>query len=469
MAGMSTEQSEFSVGQRVGFVMSAALTLFTSSVDGMRHLMDGAARTDGRRPAALEARARDLGRYTADQAGEAAISLCQGVIGTIKQDLENEGIEEPKGRHHPPAREQLGALVAIANGPENTLRMGLEYWEKCGGNPEAAMYGLDYALWKTGPPASTKLATALVPSLVSEFQELLGALYRQWLTMNPGAVGKKQTSMEDLLEYETKDDLLRRAIDERVHDIVDRVPEEWAERIKQDMGISVGELCPDWEQICEVFARRNAIVHAGGRVDDTYIMRTGSDLIVGEILNTDAEYFEASAGTFEALGVRLTVLWFARLTPEGPAPANFAAPHIYTCLKSRDWEDALVLATAVLRGREQSDLPDVVVVNWWMARRESGEGVEGIRDEVIAWVPTANEPGLELARTALLLDVEGFRQLLADPRIRSGLTPTVKEWPLVTRMFETSPELRAFFPSSLDARKAASRAARPRKKGGKRR
>ena len=253
-----------------------------------------------------------------------------------------------------------------------------------------------------------------------------------------------------------------RAIDEKVRDIVKGAPQEWTERVEQDLGVKIDELAPDWGQICEVFARRNTIVHAGGRIDEAYIKRTGAnDLSVGEVLDTNAKYFTETATAFRALAVRLAVACFARLVPQGPAPGSFAKPHIYVCLKRKDWQGARVLATAVVSGREQGELPGEVLVNWWMARREAGEGVENSgRSDLMG--PNTEGPGFALARMALLMDDAGFRRVLKERG--SEITPRVGDWPLVSKMFEISPDLRGLFATPVSHRRTASHTPRPRKK-----
>jgi hypothetical protein len=223
------------------------------------------------------------------------------------------------------------------------------------------------------------------------------------------------------------------------------------------MKIDVPDLAPEWLDICEVFARRNAIVHASARVDQEYLNRcSGTDLELGNSLDVDASYMRDALEKFESLGVCLGVLWYASLVPKGPEPANLAAPYIYRHLELGQWQEALTMSQAVFEGRDPADQPVEVRVNWWMARREAGEGLEGIKPEVEAWVLPEDDPDYEIARAALLFDGRRFRQLIEGKAASSGLSSRVRKWPLVTAMLDRDPKLKALLLISSNSNKPTS-------------
>jgi len=360
-----------------------------------------------------------------------------------KIEAESAGRDPEKVRRHPLAPEQVVAMLVMLSGREHLEETARKYMEACGGDSEAASYGFAYLQWKCGSPPSTKMATSLVPMAVAQFGTLVGALYRQWLVMYPDALGNKNLTYLEAYEYASPDDILRRGIDEKVADVLAGGSDRWVRQVEDDLKIDMRGLVIDWSDVEEVFARRNAIVHAAGRVDAMYLRRTGrDDQEIGASLECNNEYAASAFDRIEELGIALSVTWFAKLAPEGPEPAIIAGPHILNALQKDDWTGARMLAAAVVKGRDLECLPPEVRVNWWMARREAGEGVEGIRNEVNAWDPPGNDPDYKLAKAALLLDERAFRELLATEYKGEGIPPGARRWPLVEVMRRKFPDLK---------------------------
>jgi hypothetical protein len=449
--GVTTAPDDFSRGQRFAFVASAALTTFAMAFDEMRRLMDLAA-AEGRRrtpPAAL----RKLGR-------EVSVGRPPGFIRGIERavDLSRrratdhiEHAQEPSptapaaptdtGVRHPIALEQAIAVTAINAGPPLVRSLSAEVTAATGGHSGGLRYAVAYLWWRNGPPVTTRLATSMLAAATANFEDLLGALYRTRGLV--AAVETDSVSTTDAGEFASPDDRVRHDIDRSAKALLKKRPGEWRDAICNDMGIDVAELGVDWAHVNEVFARRNVIIHAEGRVDKDYRARTRSELELGTPLVCDEEYFRAAVDTLERLGTALAVCWLARLFPEGPEPAELAAVHILWALEKCDWVRARAMATAVVEGRTPTDVPPEVRVNWWMARRHCGEGVAGIRSEVETWPAPDDDLDYRLAKAALLLDATQCRALAAE--YRGQVPQNVREWPLVAELVKVHPALETLF------------------------
>ena len=465
---MGDPLSEFSSGQRIGFVMGSALARFTTDLLDLRRLLDLAIREDTsrKRPAELEERADSLGKDRARSVERAILKASDASSERIKEiEAENAGGDAADARRHPLAPEQVIAVLVMLSGREHLEDTAKSYVEACGGDGEAARYGFSYLQWARATPPSTRMATSLVPMAVAELGTLVGALYRQWLMMHPNALGEKSLTYLEAYEYVSRDDILRKGVDEKVARLLGGGSEQWVKHVSENLKIDMPGLVANWSEIVEIFARRNAIVHAAGGVDAKYLERTGRDLEVGASLECGNVYATSALDHIEELGIALGVVWFAKLVPEGPEPAVIAGPHVLNALQKNDWATARMLAAAVMEGRDLEGLPPEVRVNWWMARREAGEGVEGIREEVDAWDPPGEDLDYRLAKAALLLDVRAFREVLATESKGEGIPPGVRSWPLVVVMRREFPELQPLFAMRPESRRLPPPRPRRRKGG----
>lgn len=79
-------------------------------------------------------------------------------------------------------------------------------------------YALRDLQWMRRGPLTAIVGKALLPGIVADLEELVAALLRLWLTLYPQAEGvdQKQVTVGDVASYASSDDILRRAIDEKV-------------------------------------------------------------------------------------------------------------------------------------------------------------------------------------------------------------------------------------------------------------
>lgn len=322
--------------------------------------------------------------------------------------------------------------------------MERQFTKDCEEDPETARYAMAYAQWKYRAPLADTVGKALVPAATSAFEELLAALLRLWLTLYPDALAMNMTNvvLGVVRSYESSEDFERSAVDAKVREILKKPPPGWNELLRRELRICPAELTEHWDEILEVFARRNVIVHWGGHVDDDYLARQPRNVplpTVGEVLVTDSTYSRTTLDVLEHLGTTLGVAWLAQLVPTGPLPAQQAAGYLYSALKERRWKDALAIADTVVRGRDLRELPGVVQVNWMMARRDAGEDPVGLAEEIRAWIPPEGDPDYLIARAALLRDLDEVVALL-EARLHKepGGLRTIADWPLLDDVAQRS-------------------------------
>ena len=278
----ATQEPDFSRDERIAFVVAAALVRFTGSLRDYRRALDAAEQSDRSMVAKLrdlERLAGSLDRQRRRQGETAADRVMQRIREHVAKAAPATG---PEGqltathqvkRRYPPADEQILAWLVTLVGRVAVTDVEREFAKGCDEDPETARYAMAYAQWKHRAPLADSVGKSLVPAATSALEELLAALLRLWLTLYPDALGMNKTSVAlgVIRSYESSEDVDRSAVDNRVRDVLQKPPPEWHELLRRELHVCLPDLTEYWDEVLEVFARRNVIVHWGGMPTTTIL------------------------------------------------------------------------------------------------------------------------------------------------------------------------------------------------------
>lgn len=439
----------------VAMVVQAALQRFGGEIAEFRTLLRlvARARVEHERPRELKRLGDEIGRDRRRR-GEEAIREMRPVFESeieraFGDSSESETESAPSRKRYPWAPEQLAALAMVSTGHARLNSLLGELVTRCGEDQATMRYALGYLAWTSQSPPVEVLAEVLLPPLVASFENLVAALVRLWATLHPEAlnVHLKDLKGGDVLDYETRDDLVRLLADRRAEEFVSERPEDWARRFSDGLRIDLAELADDWPAVLEVFARRNVVVHSGGRVDAPYLARLGhrdEPPTVGSRLQTDESYIATALDRLEWLGNSLGLLLLAHFAPAGSYTAGLAHQTVVRALETMHWREARIIASVVLQACADGDYHHELRVNLWMARRELDDDWDDFRAEIMAWQPPAGQQ-YHVAKAALLRDAGGTLSALADC-LQSGDIDVeyLATWPLVRAMAEQSPRIKTW-------------------------
>lgn len=468
--GVDGEEAGFSRPERIALAVGGILTQLSLKLSEARDLLDAADRRDraqSSRPADLQQLGRDLGRDARRRIERAAEAAASDVASDLRlafsggeEDLPPDPLSK---KRYPPAPEHVFLFAMMGIGPTRLRQVFESVAFECGTDSDALRYVLRYIQWKHRDPLATIAGRALLPIVIADFEELLAALVRLWLTLYPDALGvnRHQLSVGDIGQYESFDDIRRLAIDAKVDDFMSRSCEGWRRQLADKLHVHVDALASNWAGVVEIFARRHAIVHAGGLVDDRYLnalVDAAAAPPVGTPLITDKDYMFAAIDQIEQLAEGLAVAWLEHFLPVGDShlPEMASAP-VLRALEQKRWHDARNLAQIALKGLGGAHPHHELRVNLWMARRELGDDWEVLRDEIEAWVPPEGEPRYLVAKAALLRDESGLLAALREYESGGFSVRDLRTWPLLIQMRERSTRIAAF----VDRAAAAQTGRRP--------
>jgi hypothetical protein len=475
VADDANEAEMFSRPDRIALVVGGIWTRLVLQLNEARELLEAAADRDRRssnRPSDLQILGRGLGgetRRRVERAAEAAAAKAEGDLYLVLAGDDGHASGQPTGKNrYPPAPEQLflGAMIGI--GPSRLREVVGTMLAECSNDSDAVRYALRYLQWKRREPLTTIAGRALLPIIVADFEELLAALVRMWLSLYPKAlaVDRQTVTVGMVGSYESTDDVLRLAIDEKVDDFMNTSPEEWRRALADKLHIDCVKLTSDWPAVLEIFARRHAIVHAGGLVDDRYLKRLPrgtSAPTIGTPLVTDRAYVSAAIDRTEQLATGLVVAWLEHFLPAGdPHVPEIASDPVLRALEQRRWRDAANLAEIALCGFGADHPHHELRVNRWMARRELGDEWDTLRVEIESWTPPGAEPRYLVAKAALLRDETGLLTALRDYDAHGLSVRDLAAWPLIVHMRGCSRRVAALV-DQKNAKPASQRSPGPRR------
>jgi hypothetical protein len=316
------------------------------------------------------------------------------------------------------------------------FQRGLE--DACGGDPATVAYAISYFHWFQREDPMNVLRRSLLPILVSDFEEFLAGLIR----IHSLSSVEQTASMDDALEKAIKKG--KATITGNTQKSVDAV----AKLIDLKIDILIGE---DWQRVCEIFARRNAIIHGDTRVDATYLRRitgqTSTPPSLGSVLVCDEAYSENAIGLLERLADLLAVAFAASLAPGLDELADFTMKPVFRALQAKCWSEAKFMADAVFQDMPDNHQHHELRVNRWMARKMlAGDDLRELDEEIRAWSPPAGTPKFALAKAILLEDENGAVDALKKCRL--SVPPMIAElndWPLIDYMCQRSERFKKEF------------------------
>lgn len=250
------------------------------------------------------------------------------------------------------------------------------------------------------------LLRSVLTMSVAAFEVLVGHLAEARYRLHPNTMGtdKKEFSLEDLGEFEAIDDATTALIERRTDELMRRGLDDWANWLRDEASVKMGELALDWPATQEVFERRHLAVHHAGRVSPQYYRRVGPQAPpVGALLELDEEYIQDALDQIAVLGALLVGCVWAQLLPKEHQDAGGLLDiRAYAFMERGKWAAAQHLCRVSQdRLRLAEDTRHRLRMNELLSiKRQSG--LEAIRIAAEAMDTSALSRDFKLAKLALL-------------------------------------------------------------------
>ncbi len=267
---------------------------------------------------------------------------------------------------------------------------------------------LDIIRTATRPSATARILASLLVTAVAEFEAKAGEIAEIFAAVPP-----HQEIGDDRFEERAEamgQRLARKPASTRFAIIVDE--------------FAVGS--PLSSECLEVLARRNAIVHSGGRADKVYVASTGRER--GDQEQTEA-ILDVSPGYFQDASDEMLIAMAAVVldgidayeTPGRSAIVAALGGAAYRLLLAdRNKAAAFICQRYVDDTSLEPRTSAMMRVNYWLALTRLGRGDEVI-EQIREWDPSPLEDMFSLAKSVLLGDLDEGAEL-AEQIVASGAT-----------------------------------------------
>lgn len=162
----------------------------------------------------------------------------------------------------------------------------------------------------------------------------------------PSAAGikKKTLTLEDLKTFNSVEDAEQYLIDSKIEEIFRGNFEAWITVLKDEVGLKLPYIKPFFNELIEVYQRRNLLVHNGGVVNSIYIAKVPeknrANVKIGDKLKITEEYLDNAICKLHLVFTLIAAELWKKLESSEEKRALILNDIVYREMLSKRWETA---------------------------------------------------------------------------------------------------------------------------------
>lgn len=302
--------------------------------------------------------------------------------------------------------------------------------------------------------------SAALMRLVIHFEALMSDVLRLYYQHHPSALpDTHRLSLNEFARLGSHEKAVQYVIDTELDQFMRGSLENWQDFFEKQFKLDLTKFGGSWEEIIELFQRRNVLVHNAGKVSRQYLYkvpkRLTSDLHHGEALFTDLAYVQRSTGLILALGLHLlNGVWESVFRREIATFRIQAISFVATkVLKAERWSETELLFQLLLE-QKGLDAREAMLarLNMLLARKRL-HGMAAIQKDLDAFEYGVTAPFFAALAYALAEDIESFLNLYPQ----SALTPEQLQTAPIFAEFRENPRFKALYTPKKEGRPRATK------------
>ena len=288
-------------------------------------------------------------------------------------------------------------------------------------------------------------------SLISQYDAFLGGLISVIYFIKPELLNsnEKNISFCQLNSFKTIDDVKQFIIEKEVDAVIRDSHINQIKWLETKLSIKLREDLNIWTNFVEITERRNLFVHTDGKVSSQYLYVCRENKVVfenepslGDCLDVSDDYFSNACNYFFEMGVKLTSVFWRKLSPDDRKNADSSLNQIcYSLISLEEYDLAINLlkfATEIIKKHSSEENFLYMLLNKAQAYKWNNQlnMCESILNSV-DW--SAKNETFQLVRLVLLDDFEKAAKLMKRVANIEGINKIdYKDWPIFKEFRKSS-------------------------------
>lgn len=280
--------------------------------------------------------------------------------------------------------------------------------------------------------------------LLSSVEWFYSQVLHFYYDKHPEAAGikKKSLTLEELKSFNSVEDAEKYLIDNKIEEVFRGGFDGWIDLLKDEVKLKMPYVKPFFNELLEVYQRRNLIVHNNGIVNSIYFSKVPSEIRksinIGDKLTITADYLENAICKLHLVFTLVAAELWKKLEPEEERRADILLSISYKNMLKNRWEIAEWIS-CFIKDDEclKSKVKTVGQLNFWLSRKRRGK-MELVYSEIQKADFSDKSLRYQLAVAALIDNKEEFFELLPETlRTKSLDVNELLEFPIFDEMRQT--------------------------------
>lgn len=277
--------------------------------------------------------------------------------------------------------------------------------------------------------------------LLSSVEWFYSQVLHYFYDKHPEAAGikKKTMTLEELKSFSSVEDAEKYLIDNKIEEIFRGGFDGWMDLLKEEVKLKMPYVRPFFDDLMEVYQRRNLVVHNGGIINSIYISKVSESAReshkIGDKLKITSEYLETAICKLHIVFTLIAAELWKKLEPEDEHRANILNSIAYKNMMQKRWLVAEWISNFIKDDEKlKSRVKTVGQLNYWLCLKNKGNKV--LVDGEIAKADFSDKSlRYQLAISALTENKEEFFELLPETlRTKSLEIDELIEFPIFEEM-----------------------------------
>ena len=181
-------------------------------------------------------------------------------------------------------------------------------------------------------------------------------------------------TLEELKLFDSVRDAENYLIDDKIEKVLRGSLKDWIDTLKNDFKLGLGYFDSFYDDLTEVFQRRNLLVHNGGIINSIYLSKVADkfkqDISIGDKIVVNEHYLEHAINKYHVSFTLIACEVWKKISPEDEVRSKILIDLAYDYLCIGDWEISSCANTFLANDKKMPVASRTAAeLNIWLCRK----------------------------------------------------------------------------------------------------